>query len=404
MPFHELLGGGPLGIFVAGSRLIRGRGLPSGTRLDIGGRAARRGVIPGPGETIVFPGGIPPIVGVPGSSTPIPSTPIPAVVPPPGQTLPADPSPTGSQAQALGALLRSRGFFANSVEKSKFDLDSLGSVRALEKLCKSIKPRSVPTVIARAACELLSALPAIPRRPIPRKPRRTPPPKPTRPRRPVRRPNRPPRGVPPFKPPAPFELDPFPRPTPPIVNPRPPIPVIRPLPLPRTLPPVPAPIIPGVNNPAAEPVLTPPLRRGGDFGHPVEIISPLPPFKSPPQPSPPPAVPGAPPQGMPKPAPRTNPFRFPFSDLSRLLRTRSSPSPSSPAAPLTPIQPSGLPLTRFSAQPQPNLDPCRAQRNRRRKKKKKKCVKRYNLVWAGGPKKGKLAGSKCFRSMKLRGI
>lgn len=66
-------------------------------------------------------------------------------------------------------------------------------------------------------------------------------------------------------------------------------------------------------------------------------------------------------------------------------------------APLTPNKPSPLP----SPQPQPTVprtqqDLCRDMA-RKQRKKRRKCDQRQNVVWAGGPSKGKIAGSRCFK-------
>ena len=92
------------------------------------------------------------------------------------------------------------------------------------------------------------------------------------------------------------------------------------------------------------------------------------------------------------------------SIISQLIRSRSS----RPVPFRDPIQPPlGRPFVPTTpgptTQPLPTRqrtgtvdDLCRA-RARQQRKKRRKCDQRLNVVWAGGPNKGKIAGSKCFR-------
>lgn len=80
------------------------------------------------------------------------------------------------------------------------------------------------------------------------------------------------------------------------------------------------------------------------------------------------------------------------------------PFPGTPGTPqptpgLTPQQ-SGV-LQSLAAQPQFDTDPCReCAAQRRERQKRRKCDIRYNVAWTSGPKKGELAGSRCFRFLE----
>lgn len=74
------------------------------------------------------------------------------------------------------------------------------------------------------------------------------------------------------------------------------------------------------------------------------------------------------------------------------------PTPE-PSPGLTPNQ-SGV-LQSLAAQPQFDTDPCReCAAQRRERQKRRKCDIRYNVAWTSGPKKGELAGSRCFRFLE----
>ena len=91
--------------------------------------------------------------------------------------------------------------------------------------------------------------------------------------------------------------------------------------------------------------------------------------------------------------------------VSSAISSATSPSTRSPATPfIDPIfPPQNIPLT--PSQPTPLPSPMRLRTRtvddlcretaRRRRKKKRKCEQRLNVVWAGGPNKGKIAGTKC---------
>lgn len=124
------------------------------------------------------------------------------------------------------------------------------------------------------------------------------------------------------------------------------------------------------------------------------------------------------PQRAPRPLPTGTPAPIPSQVMNRIFQTiisgavatqairrtapRSIQTPGSPFidpvfppqnVPLTPSQPVPLPSpNRFRT---PNFDDlCRANA-RKQRKKRRKCKQRENVVWAGGPKKGKIAGTKC---------
>ncbi len=86
--------------------------------------------------------------------------------------------------------------------------------------------------------------------------------------------------------------------------------------------------------------------------------------------------------------------------VGRLRKDRGTPfidpvfTPQNPTTPFG--TPTPTPLPQPQRQPTSNIDDlCRANA-RRRRKKREKCVQRLNVVWAGGPKKGQLAGTRCF--------
>jgi hypothetical protein len=104
----------------------------------------------------------------------------------------------------------------------------------------------------------------------------------------------------------------------------------------------------------------------------------------------------------PTPAPKIG---FPFPDLAPFInplfrpqtipRSVRNPNPfARPISPpgLTPINPAQLPLPRTASSPQ--NDYCKEQA-RKKRKKQRECKQRRNVVWASGPLKGRLAGTKC---------
>lgn len=116
MPVLDRLLPSPLGIFVTGADLLGRSTLPEGTRLDIGGRAARRGVVPGAGQTILTPGtggGYVPItlpLGVlPPEQVP-PSPPTGPVVSPPPVPAPPTIVPTIPTVGIVGSIPNVPGF------------------------------------------------------------------------------------------------------------------------------------------------------------------------------------------------------------------------------------------------------------------------------------------------------
>jgi hypothetical protein len=90
--------------------------------------------------------------------------------------------------------------------------------------------------------------------------------------------------------------------------------------------------------------------------------------------------------------------------ISQLIQSRSSrpipfrdpiqPPLGRPFVPTTP-GPTTQPLPTRTRTPQFD-DLCR-ERARQQRKKRRKCEQRANVVWAGGPNKGKIAGTKCFK-------
>lgn len=185
-----------------------------------------------------------------------------------------------------------------------------------------------------------------------------------------------------------------------------------PVPIPRTpTPEVPRPA-PTMPVPPAPPIIVIP---GPTVPQPI----PLPPGETR---TPPPPRPAGPPRRAPAPRTTPAPFRWPFtwpfrspSSPQRFPRFAPEtpplnrpgeeiapdplplPSPVSPISPAplpAPSQPISQPLTQL--QPSPLSSPATERCPQPTKRKRRKCRNRAAVRWAGGPKKGQLAGTRCY--------
>ncbi len=194
--------------------------------------------------------------------------------------------------------------------------------------------------------------------------------------------------------PQPTQPEPFTVPRAPGVDLPPPNPPPNPpslppeIPTPRSAPWPPDPVgLPSPNRPGGE-IAPPPATRG--------------------QPIPAPSSRGAPaPSSRAWPPFLPWPFSTPRGERIPWTSLLSPPTPAPSLPPRLPTVPGGgdqntppLPLTPPSAallpfgQPRLDLDedPCHC----RTRKKRRKCRQRASVIWAGGPRKGKLAGSRCY--------
>lgn len=330
-----------------------------------------------PGEPPSVP--VTPVLAAPPSTPFVPPL-IPVAPPPTTQIPPVVPIRPATSLASIGLPLR-----------ALFGGESLRSDLALSELLDRGLPPEAETVwgaILGRVFQILRRVPA-PRRIPRRRPRRTPP-EPRRPRRP--------RRTRPAREPAP-ERDPFVWPRVPRIPQRPRIPKPDPKPSPEGVPPARP-----VTRPQAPPQIEIPPFAVPGIGFPTVPVPVPTRFPPPPIPRAPPA-----PGTRTQPAPSQEPEPAPAGQLAAvllpLLLAGLSPATGSPfqLRDLTQFQRGRLELPGQTAQPQTELD--RACRERaRQRRKKRKCLVRYNVAWTGGPNKGRIAGSRCFRFGKeIRG-
>ena len=84
--------------------------------------------------------------------------------------------------------------------------------------------------------------------------------------------------------------------------------------------------------------------------------------------------------------------------VARALRSRAIPAPVSALTPASLIGTQPLPFPQPQVSQPSFLDQCIAEQREKQQKKKKrrKCLRSAPVVWAGGRRKGKIAGRKCL--------
>lgn len=94
-------------------------------------------------------------------------------------------------------------------------------------------------------------------------------------------------------------------------------------------------------------------------------------------------------------------WQFPFDVATPVTTPVADPVAAPVSPPLTPTQPGGLSspgqIVLGNLAPQQLAQASQLCRDTaRRRKKRRKCLKRYNVAWTSGPRKGKVAGSRCY--------